>query len=140
MAITQKIKNPQSFGAKWTALYANKALLDKVSDVTLIVGTTKYSLHKIVLCATSKAFHDICEISQKTTAHESVHLEETEDCKAVFEDFVEYIYTGCITLDLATVHGIITLADKYQVDDLKEIAREFVERHQPGTYCWFYCI
>ena len=131
MTIIQRVKNPQSFGAKWAALYTNPALLEKVSDLTLVVDNTKYSLHRIVLCAASKVFHEICAASKKAT-HETVHLNETDDCKAVFDDFVEYVYTGCITLNLDTVHGIITLADKYQVDDLKKAACRFVEKHQPG--------
>ena len=64
----------------------------------------------------------------------TVPLIETEECAAVFEDFVEYIYTGNITLDMDTVDAIITLANKYQVEDLESIAKQFQKKHEPGMF------
>ena len=63
---------------------------------------------------------------------EKVPLKETEERAAVFEDFIKYLYTGNITLNLENVNGIIGLAYKYQVEELMELAEGFQKRQQPG--------
>ena len=67
---------------------------------------------------------------------EKVPLDETEERAAVFEDFIKYLYTGNITLKLETVNAIIELADKYEVQTLKKIAKKFRKKHTPGkNFC-----
>ena len=130
----EEVKNPHNLGSKMAALYANQSLCDKISDITFVVGHRKYPLHKIVLCATSPVFQDMCDKGDQGTSitKETVRLEDSEECVAVFSDFVKYLYTGNIRLNLDTVDAIITLADKYQVEDLKEIAKKFQKKHEPG--------
>ena len=127
--IVEKVWNPQSLGSKMAVLYADdKTLLDLVSDIVIVVGHKEYNLHKIILSATSEAFRGMCCFSTSTSPKDTVPLFETEECAAVFEDFVEYIYTGNINLDMATVDAIITLANKYQVEDLEKIAKQFQKK------------
>ena len=129
-AIFEEINNPQSVGSKMAVLYAEQTMLDRLSDITLIVGPKKYRLHKNILSASSQTFHDIFEFADHNT--EPIPLTETEECAQVFEEFVKYIYTGYICLNLDTVNAIITLAKKYLVEDLFQIAEEFQKKHQPG--------
>lgn len=42
-------------------------------------------------------------------------LQESEECAKYFEDFVKYLYTGRLKLELINVMHILTLADKYNV-------------------------
>ena len=104
----------------------------RLSDITFVVGQNgqRYFLHLIVLAASSEVFRIMCQCPLGM-AIGTVYLDVTEDCAAVFEDFIQYIYTGHITLNLDTVDAIITLADRYQVWDLKKIAQNFLEKHEP---------
>ena len=140
----EEVKNPHNLGSKMAALYANQSLCNKISDITFVVGHRKYPLHKIVLCATSPVFQCMCDIedqdmtiTEETITKETIKLDESEECVAVFSDFVKYLYTGNIRLNLDTVDAIITLADKYQVEDLKEIAKKFQKKHEPGKQSIF---
>ena len=128
-------KNHHGIGSKYLALYSDQALLELVSDITLEVECREYQLHKIVLCAASPVFREMCSYGKPIK--EKVVLEETEERAAVFEDFIKYLYTGNITLNLDTVNGIILLADKYQVEDLKGIAKQFRKKHTPGKFLYF---
>ena len=113
-------------------LYADDpAFLDAVSDITIEVGYREYQLHKIIISASSPVFREMC--SHGKPIKEKVPLQETEERAAAFEDFIKYLYTGNITLNLQTVNGIIGLSDKYQVEDLKEIADQFQKKHEPRT-------
>ena len=104
--------------------------LDSVADITIEVGYREYQLHKIILSASSPVFREMC--SHGKPIKEKVPLQETEERAAVFEDFIKYLYTGNITLNLDNVKGIIGLAYKYQVEDLRVIAKQFQKRHAPG--------
>ena len=127
----EEVKDFQGVFSKMAALYStDQALLESVSDITLVVGHREYQLHKIFLCAASPVFTEMC--SHGKPIKEKVPLDETEERAAVFEDFTKYLYTGNITLTLETVRGIIELADKYEVEDLKEIAEQFQKKHAPG--------
>ena len=101
-----------------------------MSDITIEVGYREYQLHKIIISASSPVFREMC--SHGKPIKEKVTLKETEECAAVFEDFIKYLYTGNITLNLENVNGIVGLAYKYQVEELMELAEGFQKRQQPG--------
>jgi hypothetical protein len=44
-----------------------------------------------------------------------VVLLESSECAQVFEDFLKYLYTGRLTLQLPSVLHVLILADKYNV-------------------------
>ena len=46
-------------------------------------------------------------------------LEESPECYLVFPDFLRYLYTAEIQINIHTAIGILCLADKYNVDSLK---------------------
>ena len=131
--ILEEIKNPHSLGSKISVLYAKQTLLDLVWDIIITVGPKEYRLHKYILGASSEVFHNMCLFgtSEKETP---IPLFETEACAEVFDDVIKYLYTGNITLNLDTVNAIIILADKYDVEDLKEIAIQFQKKHEPGKF------
>ena len=131
--IVEEVKNSQSLGSKMADLYTKQTLLDLVWDIIITVGPKEYRLHKYILGASSEVFHSMCLFgtSEKETP---IPLFETEECAEVFDDFIKYLYTGNITLNFDTVEAIITLADKYDVEDLKEIAIQFQKKHEPGNF------
>ena len=127
----EEVKDFQGVFSKMASLYTdNQAFLESVSDITLVVGYREYQLHKIILSASSPVFREMC--SHGKPIKEKVPLQETEERAAVFEDFIKYLYTGNITLKLETVNAIIELADKYEVQTLKNIAKKFRKKHTPG--------
>ena len=128
----EEVKDFQGVFSKMAVLYTDgQAFLESVSDITLVVGYREYQLHKIFLCAASPVFTEMC--SHGKPIKEKVPLDETEERAAVFEEFIKYLYTGDITLKLETVNAIIELADKYEVQTLKKIAKKFRKKHTPGT-------
>ena len=130
--ISQEVKNTQSIGSKLAVLYADQTVLNLVSDITIVVGHREFQLHKIILCASSPIFYEMCQFGKDTK--EAIPLKETEDCAEHFGDFVKYLYTGNVTLNLDNVQAIINLADKYQVEDLVEIAKTFQRKYERGNY------
>ena len=105
--IVQEVKKVQDLGPKLAALYTDDpAFLDGVSDITIEVGYREYQLHKIIISASSPVFREMCSYGKPIK--EKVPLEETEERAAAFEDFIKYLYTGNITLNLQTVNGIIS--------------------------------
>jgi hypothetical protein len=55
---------------------------------------------------------------------DKIYLEEEPQCNLVFEDFLQYLYTGKIHLSHTHVLPVLILADKYNIGDLSaDIAR-----------------
>ena len=119
--ISKEVTNFQGLGSKMAKLYTDDPdFFNAVSDITIEVGYREYQLHKIIISASSPVFREMCSYGKPIK--EKVPLEETEERAAVFEDFIKYLYTGNIILNLETVSSIIALSYKYQIEDLKEIS------------------
>ena len=87
---------------------------ETTSDITLVVGSKKYAVHKNFLAASSEYFYRMFYVSQwKESTQTEIVLEETAECEAVFDTFIQYFYTGTIELCPETAASILTLADKY---------------------------
>ncbi|PIK37625.1 hypothetical protein BSL78_25532 [Apostichopus japonicus] len=54
--------------------------------------------------------------------------DETTECAEVFEDFLKYLYSEEIALNLQNVWPIILLADKYMVSALRQVCVDFLKR------------
>ena len=88
-----------------------------MSDVTLVVGNTDYTSHRLILCDSSDVFQVMLMNPSWTESQESrIVLQESPSCEAVFEEFLKFLYTGRIQFDFATVIPLVTLADKYHVE------------------------
>ena len=116
--IYEDITNTQNLGSKMAAFYYDhRTMLERFSDITLVVGHNEFRLHKAIICATSPVLSDMCQFGLPTD--QPIPLSETEQGAEVFEDFVKYLYTGDIRLTLDNVVAIMALADKYEVEDLR---------------------
>ncbi|XP_072036500.1 BTB/POZ domain-containing protein 17-like [Amphiura filiformis] len=97
------------------------------SDVTLIVGNKRYSAHKAILAASSPYFQRMFYGgSWKEGSGSEVMLEEIPSCEEAFETFLRYFYSGSVTVTKKTVIPVVTLADKYDCQGLKEICSSFI--------------
>ncbi|XP_043286051.1 TD and POZ domain-containing protein 1-like [Venturia canescens] len=104
-------------------MFDNKSLC----DVTFVLGDQEMSAHKTVLAAQSKVFEAMFSNEMVEKEESKVVIVDTE--MKVFEKFLNYFYTEDVS-DLAeVVDGMIILADKYQVDDLKALCENHMVKN-----------
>ena len=99
---------------------------DTTSDITVVVGSKRYAVHKIILSASSKYFYRMFYGGTwKESTSGEVVLQETPACEEVFDTFIRYFYSGTISLCPGTAPHVLTLADKYDAR-IKEDCLEFI--------------
>ncbi|XP_072037263.1 BTB/POZ domain-containing protein 17-like [Amphiura filiformis] len=97
------------------------------SDVTLVVAEKRYPAHKAILAASSPYFQRMFYGSfWKEGSSSEVTLVEIPSCEEAFETFLRYFYSGSVTVTNATVIPIVTLADKYDVQSLKNTCSKYM--------------
>ncbi|KAK2146021.1 hypothetical protein LSH36_639g01044 [Paralvinella palmiformis] len=124
--LSETIDNGCKFTARLAMLYNNA----KFSDVTLIVGGKKFYAHKLLLANASDVFEQMLTSEHWPDSGQSqLVLQEQEDCIPVFCDFLKYIYSGQVALSMESVLGLLVLADKYNIPDLKDCCSAFMGQH-----------
>jgi len=101
--------------------------LEDLSDIILVVGSTRYFSHKFVLAKSSDVFRTM--LYEKNWSHGSkaeIELEESPECQSVFDKFLRYLYTAEVSITTSTAVGILCLADKYNVMSLKELCTKYM--------------
>lgn len=102
----------------------------KFSDVVLVVGQRRYNGHRLLLANASYVFEQMLTSQSWLDGRKSeLNLEEDDDCFDVFEDFLRYIYTGQVKLNAEKVLGLLVLADKYNVPDLKNCCSVYMRNN-----------
>ena len=102
----------------------------ELSDITLVVGRNRYLAHKLILGAASPVFRQMFDGKWKESKEKFVTLDEPKECHNVFEIFLDFIYgckKGTISLHVDDVKPLLILADKYQVDSLRDTCSKFME-------------
>lgn len=103
---------------------------ENLSDIVLVVGLTRYSVHKFVLITASDVFQAMLNEDQWHEANQpEVTLTEEEECLPVFRDFLRYLYCGSVTLTTSTVLPVLILADKYCIPSLCESCVQYMLQH-----------
>ncbi|XP_035678965.1 gigaxonin-like [Branchiostoma floridae] len=99
-------------------------------DVTLMVGGKEFYLQKIVLSAASTYFRALFDYSkgQGQVGDKPLQIEAESLTASVFEQIVEYIYTGKIDISEDNVQDILQAADILLMTDLKDLCCEFLEQ------------
>ena len=119
----EHINNSNSTLQKLLALYVHSDL----SDVTLVVGSKHFHVHKLILSMCSDVLKTmLTDDKWPEASKDQIVLSEEPECCAVFSDFVRYMYTGSIHLTSTAVLPILTLADKYNVCDLSDTCVRFM--------------
>ncbi|XP_072020288.1 actin-binding protein IPP-like [Amphiura filiformis] len=87
---------------------------ETTSDISVMVGSSRYHLHRVILAASSEYFHRMFYGGEweESTKNEIV-LHETPDLEGVFDTFIRYFYTGVVNMCPETVPHLLMLADKY---------------------------
>lgn len=103
---------------------------ENLSDIVLVVGLARYSVHKFVLITASDVFQAMLNEDQWHEANQpEVTLTEDEECLPVFRDFLRYLYCGSVTLTTSTVLPVLILADKYCIPSLCESCVQYMLQH-----------
>jgi len=125
----QSVENVD-YGSQCTSRLAQLCNNVKFSDVTLVVGGVRYYAHKLLLATASDVFERMLTSDHWPEAGQSnVILQEAEECTEVFLDFLRYVYCGQVTLTCDSVLGLLVLADKYNIPDLKEACSTYMADH-----------
>ena len=101
--------------------------VEDLSDITLVVGSTRYFAHKFVLAKSSDVFRTMLyEKDWSLGLKAEMELEELPECQLVFDTFLCYFYTAKVSITTSTAVGILCLADKYNVMTLKELCTQYM--------------
>ncbi|CAF0786741.1 unnamed protein product [Adineta steineri] len=107
-----------------TSKYFNNPFL---SDIRLRVGTNSYYAHKFILAKSSDVLATLLYSHHWTSAEAEIILEEQDECHGdVFEKFLKFFYTAKVTLHETSVIGLLYLADKYNVQSLRNLCAQFM--------------
>lgn len=101
----------------FTSSPATTALFNKpdFSDLRLAVGDVQYYAHRLILCAASDVFSKMLGSNWSESQCSELVLHEDENCTAIFQQFLFYLYSGSIMISEAHVVPLFMLADKYNV-------------------------
>lgn len=101
--------------------------LSDLSDVTIKVGEQRYHGHKFVLAKSSDVFRTMLYGDGWSKGDETeLILTESEECQAVFDVFLRFMYTAEVAVTVDTAVGILCLADKYNVISLKSLCVSYM--------------
>ena len=106
------------------------------ADVTLQVGSKQYPAHKLILTAVSPVFQRMFSDNWREKDKKSVSLQESSECEEVFGTFLDFLYrcnNGVKPLSEDNVVPLLTLADKYEVVDLKDLCSKYMETLIEGS-------
>ena len=67
----------------------------------------------------------VLHIQNQVEEHQTIIIEEFEP--DVFRQLIEYIHTGCVTLQPRTLLGVMNAADYYGLDELKHACSGFIQ-------------
>ncbi len=106
------------------------------NDLTINVNNEIYSAHKCILAARSEKFKKLLEpvIDPADKKHQRKldvnNLQLTDVSENVMPIFMNYLYTGSLDKKIshANVSEIIKLADKFELEELKEISIGYMEQ------------
>ena len=108
----------------------------------LQVEDKNYFAHKFILAKSSEVFRRMLYSREWASASDSgsspdscdgsanrtIQLDESPECAEVFDKFLKYLYTAELQISPPCAVGILCLADKYNVESLKELCVSYMEK------------
>ncbi|XP_064199917.1 BTB/POZ domain-containing protein 17-like isoform X2 [Anguilla rostrata] len=109
--------------AKFTDLYWS----EDFSDVELVINETqRLKAHRMVLALGSDVFRQMFSGGSWREAEEKeVALTEDESCVEHMDAFLQYFYTGTISIRADNLFPLLILTDKYNVKTLRQCCEQF---------------
>ena len=121
--IVSTIENYSFVDTTWVSdLFSEK----QFADVDVLVGQNKLRAHRFLLSARSPVLKTLL-----SNTADSLTIDENFDLSTV-EHFLKFLYTGTLSIS-ANSKQLLALAEKYQVETLKEICQLSVRGHESST-------
>ncbi|XP_071797810.1 uncharacterized protein [Asterias amurensis] len=95
-----------------------------LSDITLMVGSSVFHAHKLILSSWSPVFKEM--LLKRSNSDEPYVLEDAQEYEVIFSDFLKFMYTEIIEISKDTVYSFHKLSNKYKVDEICELCEEFL--------------
>ena len=104
---------------------------DKFSDVTLVILPKKdignpspieFPAHKVILAARSPVFARMFEHDMQESSNNKVEVDDIDP--EVLKEMLTYIYTDRVPNMKSVACGLLYVADKYQLDQLKALCEQ----------------
>uniref|UniRef100_W5MF97 Intracisternal A particle-promoted polypeptide n=1 Tax=Lepisosteus oculatus TaxID=7918 RepID=W5MF97_LEPOC len=112
----------------------NKMRLRKdFCDVQLQVGGRGFSVHRLVLAASSPYFSALFAGGMREANRDFVQILGVE--ADAFEILLEFIYTGMINVNVDNVQELIVAADMLQLSEVVSICCEFLKAQMDPSNC-----
>ncbi|MBN3302275.1 IPP protein, partial [Amia calva] len=102
-------------------------------DVQLRVGERQFSVHRLVLAASSPYFSALFSGGMREATKDVVQILGVE--ADVFQMLLEFIYTGTISVTVDNVQELIMAADMLQLAEVVSICGEFLKAQMDPTNC-----
>lgn len=97
------------------------------SDVTFMVENRPIAAHRAVLAARCDYFRHMFGSGMRESAASAV-IPITEMKYDVFKSVLEYLYSGCPTLNTSNAVDVLMAADLFRIDSLKDLASRVLIR------------
>ncbi|KPJ15076.1 Actin-binding protein IPP [Papilio machaon] len=114
------------FGTKVSLKLNNLRKDGRFCDIDLISGSTKVKAHRVVLAASCEYFDAMFSVGLEETHKGHVILPNVPP--GILPMIVDFIYTGEIIIDKATVQHLLVVADMLQLRELVSGCGEYLKR------------
>ncbi|XP_022109754.1 kelch-like ECH-associated protein 1 [Acanthaster planci] len=102
-------------------------------DVTLVVETVKFHVHKVVLASCSPYFKAMFTGGFHECSKRKIELKDVHPC--VFSSIIDFMYTSEITINEHNVLTILPKAVMYQIKDVIECCCTFLQEELDPSNC-----
>ena len=106
-------------------------------DVTVAVKGKEFKAHKVVLAAASPFFLSLWESNMVESNEQRIEIKLEEATASVFEDVLQFIYTGNVSVTEESCHKLIATADYLLLPGLKTLACRFMRDELTVQNCVF---
>ncbi len=105
----------------WQGELWASAVNKQFTDVEFLVGDESIAAHRSLLSARSPVFAAMFTSGMQECQTRQVHLDDVDS--AVFSDFLKFLYTGMLEPTAKNKKELLAVADKYQVETLKNLCQ-----------------
>ncbi|XP_066537088.1 actin-binding protein IPP [Hoplias malabaricus] len=102
-------------------------------DVRLQVGERVFHVHRLVLAASGPYFSALFSGGMSEAREDQVHI--TGVHPDIFENLLDFIYTGSISVSVENVQELMMAADMLQLSEVVSICGEFLRAHTDPSNC-----
>ncbi|KAJ8397793.1 hypothetical protein AAFF_G00434820 [Aldrovandia affinis] len=112
------------------AVFSNLYWSEDFSDVELVInGAHRFKVHRAILGLSSDVFHQMfSEGRWQESGLPEVPLTEEESCVDHMNSFLQYFYTGVLSVDAGNLFPLLVLTDKYNVAAARRSCEQFALR------------